>query len=101
MNGNWDLSVFYRDFDDPQIESDFARIDALVPQMRSLLGSGQPALTVMEQAADLMEELSVIMGKLGSFANLTLATDASNARAMQLMDRVMQLSVPAGMLSSA
>ena len=101
MNGNWGLSVFYKSFDDPQIESDFARIDALIPQMKAVLTEGGDAVAVLTQFADLEEELSTLFDKLGSFANLTLATEASNASAMQLMDRVMQLSVPAELLGSA
>ena len=101
MNGNWDLSVFYRDFDDPQIEKDFARIGELMPQMQALLESGKDAVSIMEEFAGLEEELQILFSKLGGFASLTLATDASCAPAMQLMDRAQQLSVPAGMLSSA
>ena len=101
MNGTWDLSVFYNGFDDPRIEGDFARIDALIPQMKELLAGGGDAVTVLTQYADLDEELETLFDKLSSFASLTLATEASNASAMQLMDRVMQLSVSAELLGSA
>ena len=101
MNGKWDLSVFYNGFDDPRIEGDFARIDALIPQMKELLAGGGDAVAVLTQFADLEEELSTLFDKLSSFASLTLATEASNASAMQLMDRVMQLSVSAELLGSA
>ena len=101
MNGTWDLSVFYNGFDDPRIEADFARIDALIPQMKELLAGGGDAVTVLTQYADLDEELETLFDKLSSFASLTLATEASNASAMQLMDRVMQLSVSAELLGSA
>ena len=82
MNGTWDLSVFYRDFDDAQIESDFARINQLMPQMQALLASGRDAVAVMEEYASHEEELQRLFGKLGSFANLTLSTDAGNTQAM-------------------
>lgn len=101
MNDTWDLSVFYRDFDDPQIEADFARIGELIPAMQQLLQSeGDPA-ALLTAYADREQELETLLGKLNSFASLTLATDASNARAMQLNDRVMQQSVPISLLSSA
>lgn len=101
MNDTWDLSVFYNDFNDPRIEADFDKINALIPQAQALLASGQDAVAVLEQGADILETLQGTLGKLGSYANLTRATDAANAPAMQLMDRVMQLSVPAGMLGNA
>lgn len=31
---NWDLSVFYKGFDDPQIERDFARCDEILLKSR-------------------------------------------------------------------
>lgn len=101
MESTWDLSVLYRDFDDPKIEADFARVDQLTAQMRAVLDSGRETVSVLEEYAGLNEELSSVADQLGSFASLTLATDAGNERARQQMDRLMQLSVGISMLSSA
>lgn len=100
MNANWDLTVFYNDFDDPRIEADFARIEALMGQMQALLDSGRAPAEVLDAYADMGEELESIMGKLGGFAGLTLATDAAHKQALQLNDRVMEQSVPASLVSS-
>ena len=97
----WDLSVFYKDFDDPQIERDFARVEQLVPQMRALLESGRDTVPVLEEYADLEEEAYLTFGKLSGFASLTLATDASHQRAMQMIDRCRQQHVPISMLASS
>lgn len=101
MNDRWDLSVFYQDFDDPQIEADFACAGELVKAMQSALESGGDAVTALEQYADLQEEMSLLFDKLGSFASLTLATDAQNGPARQLMDRVMQESIALSLAESA
>ena len=100
MNATWDLSVFYQDFDDPRIERDFARAQELIARSGELLDSGREPQAVLEECAAQAEELEGLFGKLGGFANLTLAAEASNQAAMQLNDRVMQLSVPASLLSS-
>ena len=101
MESTWDLTVLYQNTDDPQIEKDFARIEEIVPQAQSLLHSGEAPRTLLEKAADLMEELYGLANKLGSFANLTLATDAGHEGARRLMDRAMQQSVALSLLASA
>ena len=37
MNCNWDLSVLYRDFDDPQIEADFDELKNLCEKAKTML----------------------------------------------------------------
>ncbi len=99
MDWTWDLTVLYRDFDDPQIERDFNELSRLCAQARDFL-QGDPQ-TALENASDAMEELSRLSSALGSFASLTLAADANNERAQQLMDRLMIFSVQLSLLSSA
>lgn len=99
MDWTWDLSVLYRGFDDPKIEQDFSALSALCEKCRGLL-TGDP-LTALESMTDAMEEISHLSSTLGSFASLTLATDATNEAAQQLMDRLMVFSVQLSMLSSA
>ena len=52
MEYTWDLSVLYKDFNDPQIEKDFERINALIPQMKTLIGSGKEPAALMEEVTD-------------------------------------------------
>jgi len=99
MDWTWDLSVLYESFDDPRIEEDFARVKALCAEAAGCLAGDEK--TALENAYDRMEELSSLMSSLGSYASLTLATDASNERAMQLMDRLRVFSVQLQMLDSA
>ena len=99
MDWTWDLSVLYKDFDDPQIEKDFDRLKEICEQSKNAFEGD--ALTVLEKAADSMEEIQRLASALGSFANLTLATDANNERAQQLMDRVMVFSVQLSLLNSS
>ena len=101
MNDRWDLSVFYQGFDDPRIESDLAELGRLAESMRAVLESGRGTAEVLEEYADMEEKLYCAAGKLGGFASLTLATEAANADAHRLMDRVMEQSVMLSMLGSA
>ena len=98
MDWTWDLSVLYKDFDDPAIQRDFDRLKEICDQADSLFEGDER--TVLEACTDAMEEISRLSSSLGSFASLTLATDATNERAQQLMDQVMVFSVNLSLLSS-
>ena len=98
MDWTWDLSVLYHDFDDPKIEKDFAALKTLCETCRDDL-AGDPALA-LERITDTLEEIHRLSSSLGSFASLTLAADAANERAQQLMDRLEAFSVQISLLSS-
>ncbi len=98
MDWTWDLTVLYRDFDDPRIEKDFEEIKYLCENAKSLL-TDEP-LSSLENAVDTMEDIQQKMSSLGLFAALTLAVDAGNERAQQLMDRLMAFSVQLSLVSS-
>ena len=99
MDWTWDLSVLYADFDDPRIEADFSALKALCEKAQGLM-TGEPG-AALEKMTDAMEEITRLISALSSFASLTLATDANNERAQQLMDRLMMFSVQLSLLSSA
>ncbi|MBE5782055.1 MAG: M3 family oligoendopeptidase [Clostridiales bacterium] len=99
MEYTWDLSVLYQDFNDPKIEEDFSMLQQLSQKAQGLM-NGDPK-EALENMTDAMEEISRLTSRLGSFANLTLATEATNEPAQQLMDRLMVFSVQLSLLSSA
>ena len=99
VNWEWDLSVLYRDFDDPKIEKDFAVLKTLCAQAKALL-TGEPR-SALENAVDVMEEISRLMSSLEEYAGLSLSTDAGNEQAQQLMDRLMAFSVELKLVSNA
>ncbi len=97
----WDLSVLYQGFDDPAIETDFARVIALGEEMKTLLDAPGGVRETLEKYQRMNEESDLLGGKLGEFASLTMATDATNEPAMLLMDRLMKQSVEDSLVSSA
>lgn len=99
MDWTWDLSVLYRDFDDPKIEEDFAALKEISENAKNMM-TGDPK-TALENMTDAFEEISRLSSSLGSFANLTLATDVTHKAAQQMMDRLMVFSVQLSLLSSA
>lgn len=97
----WDLSVLYHGFDDPQIEKDFAELQKLVGDAKAQLNAGKDALETLETVTDESETIHRLTSALGSFASLTLAADASNEAAQQLMDKLMNFSVQVSVLYAA
>ena len=101
MDWTWDLSVLYRDFDDPKIEEDFARLKELSETARDTLQREDlDPRAMLETCVSQQEELSRLSASLGEFAYLTLATEATNERAQNLMDRLEIFSVQLELLSS-
>ena len=98
MDWTWDLTVLYRDLDDPRIKEDFDRLQALCESAGSLF-EGDPR-QALENVCDAMEEIHRLTDSLASYASLTLATDATNEKAQQLMDQIMVFSVQLSLLSS-
>ena len=97
---NWDLSVFYKGFDDPQIERDFARCDEIPVEKQAVLKQGLSVRETLEKYMALSEEREQT-NKYGEYASLSLSTDANNTAAMQLMDRTMQQDVADRMAGAA
>ena len=102
MDWTWDLTVLYKDFDDPKIEEDFALLKRLCEEAQAELEKkdAEPR-ALLETAVARSEEISRLFSNLASFANLTLATDAQNEKAQNLMDKLEIFSVKLELLSSA
>ena len=99
MDCTWDLTVLYQDFNDPHIEADFDQLKKRCEEAQGML-QGDP-LTVLETATDNSEEIARLFSGLIEFASLTLAADANNEQAQNLMDRLEVFSVQLELLSSA
>jgi len=97
---NWDLSVLYKGFDDERIEADFAACADLIAQMTGVINEGLSARETLVKEADIIETLENTFGRIGLFAELTLATDATNEAAMLMLDRQMQMSVQLSLAAS-
>ena len=102
MDYTWDLSVLYRDFDDPRIEEDFSALKALCESAGRMMDNqeGLNDRALLEACVEGSEEIERLFSNLISFASLTLAADAENEAAQQLMDRLEIFSVQLELLSS-
>ncbi len=86
----WDLSDLYAEVDDPQIEQDIARADALADDFAATYRGKVASLEAEGLRAAVSEYEAIVetANKLGAFAYLIWTTDAANARYGALLQRL-------------
>ena len=89
----WDLSVFYKGFDDVNFISDQEKIRCLNSQVENIISLNQAD---EEKLCDIIrhnESIINILNRLFNFVHLTLATDTSNEKALEAYDALAQLEM--------
>jgi len=86
----WDLSDLYAGVDDPQIEADIARTNALADDFAATYRGKVTSLDAegLRAAVSAYEGIVEAANKLGAFAYLIWTTDAANARYGALLQRL-------------
>ena len=101
MDWTWDLTVLYKDFNDPKIEQDFNQLKALCEEAKQQMSrTDLSQREMLEACVARSEEIERLISGLGEFASLTLATDANNEQAQMLMDKLEMFSVQLELLNS-
>ena len=102
MNGNWDLSFLYENFEDAAFLRDLDRLPGLIRALTDVLAA--PGLTDrerLEQLVDAEEALNVVADHVGSFIFLTQAVDAANDDAAKYADKYSLIMNEARLADSA
>ncbi len=103
----WDLTILFDSFEDPRFESTFQQAEALaagtLETLRAFPSGGEAAeqSARLETGIRMFEALMDPMYRVYSYINLVLATDASNATALALQDRALQLQNQLTQIQSA
>ena len=91
MKTNWDLTVFYKDFDDPAFKADLGGLDASIAALTEAV-----AAPCEDEAAKLtalvgqVEALGMTFERLMLMVELTLSVDAQNKPANAAMAPLMR-----------
>ncbi len=91
MNGQWNLEVLYKGFDDPQYVADFAKMEALLRDFAAFsegLEKMEPAEGLRQSIAK-QEELEETIMKLVSYASLRQSANTRDSDAGSQMGRIM------------
>ena len=82
MKTNWDLSVFYKGFDDPAYASDMKALPERIEALRALITAENPDAAAKTRAiVDAIEDLSLLMERLAMMMMLTQSVEAEHPEA--------------------
>lgn len=102
MKTNWDLTVFYKDFDDPEFKDDLARLPKEIDAFTTAIAA--PAEDEVEKLVSLVhqeEALSNLFERLNLMIGLTLSVDANNKAANAAMAPLMRAVMGSSLASNA
>ena len=93
MEMTWDLSVFYKGFDDPELEKDLQKLGTMAKEGEAILKQDKDAEHVLlEIIAHIEVYLNTLM-RANMFCELTMSVEADNQKAFQVLERVSALLV--------
>ena len=102
MKTNWDLTVFYKDFDDPEFKDDLARLPKEIDAFTAAIAA--PTEDEVEKLVSLVhqeEALSNLFERLSLMIELTLSVDANNKAANAAMAPLMRAVMGSSLASNA
>ncbi len=102
MKTNWDLTVFYKDFDDPEFKDDLARLPKEIDAFTAAIAA--PAEDEVKKLVSLIhqeEALSNLFERLSLMIELTLSVDANNKAANAAMAPLMRAVMGSSLASNA
>lgn len=102
MKTNWDLTVFYKNFDDPEFKDDLARLPKEIDAFTAAIAA--PAEDEVEKLVSLVhqeEALSNLFERLSLMIELTLSVDANNKAANAAMAPLMRAVMGSSLASNA
>ena len=73
MKTNWDLTVFYKDFDDPEFKDDLARLPKEIDAFTAAIAAPAEALSCLFERLSMMIELNFAVDANNKLANAALA----------------------------
>ena len=102
MKTNWDLTVFYKDFDDPEFKNDLARLPKEIDAFTAAIAA--PAEDEVRKLVSLVHQedaLSCLFERLSMMVELNFAVDANNKPANAALAPLMRAVMGSSLASNA
>ena len=101
METTWDLSVFYKGFDDPAFTADMKKLETMSEEgMAILKRDGDAETKLVDMIAHLETYFNTLM-RADMFCELTMSVDAENKEAFKNLEHVSALMVDYQVFNSA
>ena len=82
MKTNWDLTVFYKDFDDPEFKADLAALEGNIAAFAKLIDEDMGSdLNKIRCLIAEFEQLGTLLERLRMMVSMTLACEAGHEQA--------------------
>lgn len=102
MKTNWDLTVFYKGFDDPAFKADLSGLDASIAALTEAIAApGEDEAAKLTALVGQIEALSMTFQRLMLMVELTLSVDAQNKPANAAMAPLMRSAMLSNQASNA
>ena len=92
LSTNWDLTKLYPSFESDEFKRDMKRVKEGITEAEEWaqlqLNDTANVVEKLGKMIDIAEEQMTLHWRLGSYAQLTLATDATNETALGMLDRL-------------
>ena len=102
MKTNWDLTVFYKDFDAPEFKNDLARLPKEIDSFTAAIAA--PAEDEVRKLVSLVhqeEALSCLFERLSMMIELNFAVDANNKPANAALAPLMRANMDSSLAANA
>ena len=102
MKTNWDFTVFYKDFDDPEFKNDLARLPKEIDAFTAAIAA--PAEDEVSKLVSLVhqeEALSCLFERLSMMIELNFAVDANNKLANAALAPLMRANMDSSLAANA
>lgn len=102
MKTNWDLTVFYKDFDDPEFKDDLARLPKEIDAFTAAIAA--PTEDEVRKLVSLVhqeEALSCLFERLSMMIELNFAVDANNKLANAALAPLMRANMDSSLAANA
>ena len=102
MKTNWDLTIFYKDFDDPEFKDDLARLPKEIDAFTAAIAA--PAEDEVRKLVSLVhqeEALSCLFERLSMMIELNFAVDANNKLANAALAPLMRAYMDSSLAANA
>ena len=90
MNEVWDLSILYKDFDDPAFTGDMKALDEAIAAVNTLAGeaAGMEHSQLVHRFLQVQERVEELANKLFIFCSLRCSANTADTKANSLGDRL-------------
>ena len=101
METTWDLDYLFKGFDDPQYTKEMESLPGMIRLCGEIIAQGQNTTAWLEEVMDALSECLQLLSRLGGYATLRQAADASCTDALKALNQLEPIGNELALVQSA